>query len=316
MAQQLGRSDLRVTPLAFGTWAWGDARYWGYGERYGPAEVVDAFTAALAGGVRFFDTAEVYGHGASERILGALARRTDETVVLATKFAPLRGRGGVRAVPGALAASLRRLGARCVDLYQIHWVDRSEAPVGALAAALGACARRGFVRAVGVSNVTAAELREAHAALAAEGIPLASAQVRYSVLDRSPERDGVLAACRELGVTLLAYSPLAQGVLAGAYTAERRPSGPRGEAPDFAPARLRAVAPVVSLLRAIGDARGGRDPAEVALNWLRARPGVIPVVGVTRGDQARRCAACLDWSLTDAEVAQIDALSSTVQIAE
>jgi len=311
----LGRSELRVTPLAFGAWAWGDAGYWGYGTRHGPADAVDAFVAALDGGVRFFDTAEVYGDGESERVLGALARRAGAGLVLATKFAPLPGRGGARAVPGALLGSLRRLGAPSVDLYQVHWVDRAEAPLGPLLGALGACARRGFVRAVGVSNVTAAELREAHAALAAEGLPLASAQVRYSALDRGPERDGVLAACRELGVTLLAYSPLAQGVLAGAYTPDRPPPGPRAALPEFAPERLRAAEPLVALLRAVGEAHGGRGPEQVALNWLRAKPGVIPVVGATSGDQARRCAASLQWSLTDAEVARIDALSAEIQTA-
>jgi aryl-alcohol dehydrogenase-like predicted oxidoreductase len=90
----LGRSEVEVTPLAFGTWAWGDAGYWGYGTRHGPAEAVDAFVAALDGGVRFFDSAEVYGHGESERVLGALARRAGAPLVLATKFAPLAGRGG------------------------------------------------------------------------------------------------------------------------------------------------------------------------------------------------------------------------------
>lgn len=312
----LGQTGLRVTPLAFGTWAWGDAGYWGYGERYGPAEVVDAFSAALAGGVRFFDSAEVYGHGASERVLGALARRAGEPLVLATKFAPLAGRGGVRALPGALAGSLRRLGVRSVDLYQVHWADRAEAPIEALMGALADAARRGFVRAVGVSNFTASELREAHAALARAGVPLATQQVRYSALDRGPERDGVLAACAELGVTLLAYSPLAQGILAGAYTADRAPPPPRASRPDFAPERLRAVAPLVALLRAIGDAHGGRGPEQVALNWLRAKPGVIPVVGATSGEQARRVAASLEWSLTDDEVARIDALSAGLQTHE
>jgi len=309
----LGRSGLEVTPLAFGTWAWGDAGYWGYGTRHGPAEAVDAFVAALDGGVRFFDSAEVYGHGESERVLGALARRAGVPLVLATKFAPLAGRGGARAVPGALAASLRRLGVRRVDLYLAHWADRDEAPLDALMGALADVVRRGFARAVGVSNFTAAELREAHAALSRRGVPLAAQQVRYSALDRSPERDGVLDACRELGVTLLAYSPLAQGVLAGAYTAARPPPGPRAARPEFAPERLRAAEPLVSLLRAIGAARGGRGPEQVALNWLRAKPGVIPVVGATSGEQARRCAASLEWALTDDEVARIDALSADLQ---
>jgi aryl-alcohol dehydrogenase-like predicted oxidoreductase len=309
----LGASEVRVTPLAFGTWAQGDSAFWGYGARHGPAEAVDVFTAALDGGVRFFDSAEVYGHGESERILGALARRAGVPLVLATKFAPLAGRGGAGAFPGALAGSLKRLGVRRVDLYLAHWADRAEVSIPALMDAFAGAVRRGFVRAVGVSNFTAAELREAHAALARHGVPLAAQQVRYSALDRGPERDGVLAACRELDVTLLAYSPLAQGVLAGAYTAEHPPPGPRAALPGFSPARLRAAAPLVALLRAIGAARGGRGPEQVALNWLRAKPGVIPVVGATSGEQARRCAASLEWSLTADEAARIDALAASLE---
>ena len=309
----LGPTDVQVTPLAFGTWAQGDGAFWGYGTRHGPAEAVDVFTAALDGGVRFFDSAEVYGHGESERILGALARRAGVPLALATKFAPLAGRGGVGAFPGALGGSLRRLGVRRVDLYLAHWADRAEAPIEALMGAFAGAVRRGLVRAVGVSNFTAAELREAHAALARHGVPLAAQQVRYSALDRAPERDGVLDACRELGVTLLAYSPLAQGVLAGSYTAGRPPPGPRAALPAFAPERLRAAAPLVALLREIGAAHGDRGPEQVALNWLRAKPGVIPVVGATSGEQARRCAASLEWSLTPDEVARVDALSASLE---
>jgi len=309
----LGRSDLYVPPLSLGTWAWGDTTYWGYGHRFGPSDVVDAFTASLEGAVAFFDTAEAYGLGASERILGALARRTETSLVLATKFAPYRGRGGVRAIPAALAGSLRRLGTRSIDLYQVHWADRDETPIGELMMAFAKAVRLGLVRAVGVCNYSAAELREAHAALAAEGVPLASVQVRYNILHRTPERDGVLEACRTLGVTLLAYSPLAQGVLTDAYDATRLPAGPRASMPDFAPARLRAAELVLTELRSIGQAHGGRGPEQVALNWLRAKPSVIPVVGVTNGRQARACVACLDWSLQPEELSRLDAAAEAFE---
>lgn len=306
MMVAIGPSTLRVPSLGAGAWAWGDVRYWGYGERHSSRDVVDAFMASVDAGVALFDTAEVYGHGDSERVLGWLARRSGAPVVLATKFAPLRGRGGARALLPALHGSLRRMGVARVDLYQVHWADSGEASIDDLMAALADAVDAGLVTAVGVSNYSAAEMRRAHAALARRGVALASNQVRYNALHRAPEADGVLDACRELGASLLAYSPLEQGVLLGSYGPERVPSGPRGEAPWFAAANLAAAAPVVALLREVGEAEGGMAPEQVALNWLRAKPGVIPLAGARNGEQAARNAGALGWTLSEEGVARID----------
>lgn len=303
----IGRSSLRVPSLGAGAWAWGDARYWGYGERHTSRDVVDAFAASVDAGVRLFDTAEVYGHGASEQALGWLARKSGAPLVLATKFAPLRGRGGARALLPALKNSLRRMGVARVDLYQIHWADFEEASIDDLMGALADAVAADLVTAVGVSNFSATEMRRAHGALARRGVALASNQVRYNALHRAPETDGVLAACRELGASLLAYSPLEQGVLLGSYGPARVPSGPRGQAPWFAAAQLAAAAPVVELLRAIGRAAGDRPPSQVALNWLRAKPGVIPLAGARTGEQAAENAGALAWELDEESVARIDA---------
>ncbi len=302
----IGSSSLRVPSLGVGAWSWGDVRYWGYGERHSPRDVVDAFVASVEAGARLFDTAEVYGHGESEKVLGWLGRRSGAPVVLATKFAPLRGRGGARALLPALKNSLRRMGVARVDLYQIHWADFEEASIDDLMAALADAVAEGLVTAVGVSNFSAAEMRRAHAALDRRGVALASNQVRYNALHRAPETDGVLDACRELGASLLAYSPLEQGVLLGSYRAGRVPTGPRGEAPWFAAEHLAAAAPVAALLREVGEAEGERPPEQVALNWLRAKPGVIPLAGARTGEQAARNAGALEWSLSDEGVARID----------
>lgn len=306
----LGPTALRVPSLGAGAWSWGDARYWGYGERHTSRDVLDAFMASVEAGVTLFDTAEVYGHGASEQVLGWLARRSGAPVVLATKYAPLRGRGGGRALLPALKNSLRRMGVARVDLYQVHWADFEEASVDDLMAALADAVAEGLVTAVGVSNFSAAETRTAHAALARRGVALASNQVRYNALHRAPETDGVLDACRELGASLLAYSPLEQGVLLGSYAPGRVPSGPRGEAPWFAAEHLAAAAPVAALLREIGEAAGGHPPEQVALNWLRAKPGVIPLAGARTGEQAARNAGALGWSLGEEAVARIDAATA------
>ena len=302
----IGGTSLRVPSLGGGTWAWGDVRYWGYGERHGSRDVLDAFMASVEAGVTLYDTAEVYGHGASEQVLGWLARRSGAPVVLATKFAPLRGRGGGRALLPALKNSLRRMGLARIDLYQIHWADFEEASIDDLMAALADAVAEGLVTAVGVSNFSATEMYEAHAALARRGVALASNQVRYNALHRAPETNGVLAACRELGASLLAYSPLEQGVLLGSYGPARTPTGPRGQAPWFAAEHLAAAAPVAALLRAVGAAEGDHPPEQVALNWLRAKPGVIPLPGARTGEQAARNAGALAWTLSESGLARID----------
>jgi aryl-alcohol dehydrogenase-like predicted oxidoreductase len=303
---RLGPSPVEVVPLGVGCWAWGDKRYWRYEEDLGPHDVVAGFKAARDAGLDFFDTAEAYGAGKSEQLLGWMVRQAPGPVVVASKYAPLRGRGGPAAIEKALAASLRRMGLPHVDLYQLHWADRDEAPIEATMAAFAAAVQAGQARAVGVSNFRAGELRAAHAALARRGIPLATNQVRYSLLDRSPETDGVLETCRELGVTLLAYSPLEQGVLGGRYSADVRPQGLRGEAEWFAPERLAAVAPLLELLGSIAAAHQV-DMAAIALAWLLAKPGVIPLPGATRGEQVTANARALAVRLSADEIAALDA---------
>jgi aryl-alcohol dehydrogenase-like predicted oxidoreductase len=305
---RLGRTDLDVAPLAAGTWAWGERRFWGYEQDHGPRDVVDAFAASCEAGIDLFDTAEVYGDGESEKILGWLVKKRGGRLRVASKFALLPGRDA-RTLPRALDASLRRLGLPCVDLYQIHWPDRSMATIPALMDALAGTVQSGKARAVGVSNFRAGEMREAHEALAARGVPLASNQVRYSLLHRAPEVDGVLDACRELGVTLLAYSPIAQGILAGKYAPGRPPPGPRAGHAEFAEENLRAAEPLVALLREIGAGHGGAAPEAIALAWGMGRGGVLPIAGAKTGAQAARNAAALSIRLAEGEMAALDAAS-------
>jgi aryl-alcohol dehydrogenase-like predicted oxidoreductase len=306
---RLGRSPLEVVPLGVGCWAWGDRRYWRYEEDHGPRDVVAAFDACLEAGLDLFDTAEAYGAGKGEQILGWLARRSGRDLVIATKYAPVAGRGGAGAIPKGLAGSLKRLGLPRVDLYQLHWADRDEAPIEPVMEAFAAAVHAGQARAVGVSNFRASEMREAHAALARHGVPLATNQVRYSLLHRAPEVDGVLDACRELGVTLLAYSPLEQGLLTGTYTPARLPVGPRADALWFAPDNVAAAQVVIATLRRIAAAHDAQ-PASVALAWLLAQPGVVPLPGAKTGEQAARNAQALAVRLGDAEVAELDTVSA------
>lgn len=305
---RLGHSPLEVAPLGVGCWAWGDREYWLYEQTHGPREVVDAFQASRAAGLDLFDTAEAYGWGKSEQLLGALVRRDGPGPVVATKYAPLAGRGGARAIGRGVDGSLKRLGLPRIDLYQMHWADSQEVTIAAAMEVLAKEVRGGRLAAVGVSNYRAGEMREAQAVLARCDVPLAVNQVRYSLLSRAPEVDGVLDACRELGVTLLAYSPLEQGILTGKYHAGARPGGPRGEAPWFAADNLAAARTVVEVLRVIGE-RHDAPPAAVALAWLIAQPGVVPLAGARDGQQAADNARALSVRLDEGELARLDAVS-------
>ena len=311
---RLGQSSLEVAPLGAGCWAWGDREYWRYEEEHGPRDVVDAFDACVAAGIDLFDTAEAYGWGKSEKILGWLARKSRRPVVLATKYAPLAGRGGPAAILKGLAGSLKRLGLARVDLYQLHWADTEEVPIAAAMDAFAEAVHAGLVGAVGVSNFRASEIGEAHDALARHGVPLATNQIHYSLLHRAPEVDGVLDVCRGLGVTVLAYSPLEQGLLTGKYDADHPPLGRRAQAAWFAPTNLAAAQPVLARLGAMGATRGV-DVAAVALAWLLAKPGVIPLAGAKTGNQAARNARALEVILGDAEIEELDVATDAWRVA-
>jgi aryl-alcohol dehydrogenase-like predicted oxidoreductase len=300
IVQTLGRSPLQVPRMGVGVMTWGNpsgmARFTpaqlAYGPAAGPQEEERAFQVALAAGVTLFDTAAMYSSGASERRLGALARGTD--AVIATKF-PAGIRSRAEDLPLTLDASLARLGRNSVDLYQHHFPSRRvDIPrlMGLMADAVAA----GKVRAVGVSNYSADQMRIAHAALADRGIPLASNQVQYSLLHRRPETDGVLDTCEELGVTLIAYQPLAAGALTGKYVDGSRPKGMRRFMPYFRRTKQSALASVVALLREIGTAHGATVP-QVAIRWLIENESVLPIPGAKNGDQAAGNAGALTFQI-------------------
>jgi aryl-alcohol dehydrogenase-like predicted oxidoreductase len=310
---RLGQSPVEVAPLGVGCWAWGDSEYWDYGVGHDGRDVVAAFDACLAAGLDLFDTAESYGWGKGEQILGSLVRRSGRSLVVATKYAPLAGRGGPAAIRKGLAGSLRRLGLPRIDLYQLHWADREEAPIDAVMDVFADAVEAGHIRAVGVSNFRAVEMRDAHARLARRGVPLATNQVHYSLLHRAPEVDGVLDTCRELGVSLLAYSPLEQGLLTGKYGIGAMPPGRRREAAWVSAENLAAVQPPIARLRDIA-AQHHVDPAAVALAWLLAKPAVVPLAGAKTGDQGARNAKALELSLSDEELAALDTASESWRV--
>jgi aryl-alcohol dehydrogenase-like predicted oxidoreductase len=269
--RRLGRTDVEVSPLGLGCW-----RFGGSGEKLGarwtavPQPTVDAIVAAaLARGATWFDTAEIYGRGASERALAHALRASGKVpgeVVVATKWWPKWRFAGN--IGRTLRARLAPLAPYAIDLHQIHH-RMSLSSIGAEMTALAKLVRAGSIRAAGVSNYSASEMRAAHAALAARGVPLATNQVRWSLLDRHVERTGIVAAARELGVTIIAYSPLGQGLLTAPAPGE---DGPRAR-----------------LLRELGALAGalGATAGQVALAWLLAQgDGVVAIPGATRVEHA------------------------------
>jgi aryl-alcohol dehydrogenase-like predicted oxidoreductase len=306
---RLGRSVLEVPRLGVGAMTWGSPSgrsRWGpaklaYGGTAGPEEEQLAFEASLSAGVALFDTAAMYSGGASEQRLGELAE--GRQVVIATKFPP-GWLSKAEALPDALDQSLVRLRRSTIDLYQHHFPSR-RISIPSLMGFMADAVEAGKVRAVGVSNYSARQLRIAHVALAERGIPLASNQVEYSLLHRAPEVNGVLDACRELGITLIAYQPLAQGVLTGKYRPGDRPKGIRRFGRYFRGDGLKKVQPVMTLLREIGEGHA-KTPAQVALRWLIEQDGVLPIPGAKNGRQAANNAEALSFSLVGAGIEALD----------
>ena len=304
---KLGATDIMISPLGIGTWSWGDTLYWQYGQSHSESDVHQAFDAALQAGINFYDTAEIYGSHRSETILGACVRVAEKPVVTATKFMPFPWRLSKGSLLKALRESLDRLGLPNVDLYQIHQAIPPVQPEVWMEAMADAVEAR-LIRAVGVSNYSAAWMRRSYAALARCGLPLASNQVEYSLLERAPERNGVMQACRDTGATLIAYSPMAKGILSGKYSPEHLPGGVRKL--QYNARYLAHVQPLIALLRETGE-RHGKNPAQVALNWVICK-GAVPIPGAKNVRQAQENAGALGWRLTDAEVAALDDMSERV----
>jgi aryl-alcohol dehydrogenase-like predicted oxidoreductase len=295
--------------MGVGAMTWGDPKglarlhpaKTAYGGSHGYAEEKRALEVSLEAGINLFDTAAMYSLGAAERRLGELTRGRD--VIIATKY-PSGFSFRVEDFPKEINATLARLGRDCIDLYQHHYPN-ARISIPALMEQVANAVEAGKVRAVGVSNYSAEQMREAHAALARRGIPLASNQVEYSLFHRQPEVDGVLEACRELGITLMAYSPLAGGRLTGKYSAHNRPGGFfRRILPQYNRRTLDAIQPVIKLLHEIGD-RYSKTPAQVAIRWLIENSIVLPIPGAKNGKQAAENAGALSFSLTPEDVAAL-----------
>lgn len=291
---------MRVSAVGLGTWQFG-SREWAYGSAYAEGEAVAIVERALDLGVTLFDTAEMYGWGASERILGgALGTRRSEAVV-ASKYAPFAPHPAL--VERHARASARRLGVDAMDLYQVHWPNPL-APAGPMFATLARLHREGLVRHVGVSNYSLARWQAADRAF---GHPVVSNQVEYSLAVRKPEAE-LLPWAQANDRLIIAYSPLAQGAFSGRWTAANRPPGIRRLKPLFTPENLTRAEGLVAVLAEVAD-RHGATRSQVALAWLLRRPNVVVIPGASSVAQLELNAAAADLSLDDDEDQRITTAS-------
>lgn len=294
--------------MGVGTWAWGDRLMWGYGRGYTIADLRSVFETALASAIRMFDTAEVYGQGQSEQILGSFLKSTQEPVFISTKFMPFPWRLSRSSLRKALSASLRRLGLPAVDLYQIH-MPLPPVNIETWMEAMADVYQAGMISGVGVSNYDGDQMQRAYDHLRRDGIRLASNQVEYSLLKRKVEKDGLLQRCNELGIRLIAYSPLSQGVLTGKYTSEKPPQGVR--AGQFSRKYLDKIQPLLKVMTRIGSDHAGKLPAQIAINWAICK-GTLPIPGAKTIRQAEQNCAAAGWRLSEAEVMELDEMSDRV----
>jgi aryl-alcohol dehydrogenase-like predicted oxidoreductase len=291
-----------ISRIGLGTWQFG-SREWGYGSSYAGQGARGIVRRALELGVTLFDTAEIYGFGRSERILGQALGEERESAFLATKILPVLPIAPV--VEQRAVASANRLGVRRLDLYQVHQPN----PVvrdGTIMRGMRALQRVGLVGEVGVSNYSLDRWQAAEAAL---GSRVLSNQVQYSLAIRSPERE-LLPFAETTGHVVIAYSPLAQGLLSGRYDQDHRPANRvRAGNPLFLPENLERAGELIAILREVADAHAV-SPAQIALAWTIHRPAVVAIPGASSLEQLESNAAAADIDLTDGEYQALNAASA------
>ncbi|KAF6260861.1 NADP-dependent oxidoreductase domain-containing protein [Scenedesmus sp. NREL 46B-D3] len=311
---QLG--SLEVSPMGLGTWAWGNKLLWGYQPEM-DAELQEAFNTVVAAGVNIFDTADSYGtgslNGRSEQLLGQFIReypgsaKVRSKLHVATKFAAYPWRVTPRNIVAACRGSLRRTGLQQISLGQLHWSAAKYAPLQewALWNGLADCHEQGLIAEVGVSNYGAKELRRVARDFEKRGVQLASAQVQYSLLSAGPAQSSIKAVADDLGIVLIAYSPLALGLLTGKYSTDNLPKGPRG---SLFKQLLPGIAPLTAALAAVADGRR-KTVSQVAINWCICK-GTVPIPGAKDLAQAKGNLGALGWRLSSGEVAELDAAAA------
>jgi aryl-alcohol dehydrogenase-like predicted oxidoreductase len=291
----------KISKIGLGAWQFG-SREWGYGPQYADQVAHGIVRRALELGVTLFDTAEIYGFGRSERILGRALGEDREAVFLATKLFPLLPVAPV--VEQRAVASANRLGTHRLDLYQVHQPNPLVRD-GTIMRGMDALQRVGLVGEVGVSNYSLQRWRAAEDAL---GSRVLSNQVSYSLVVRSPERE-LLPFAESHDRVVIAYSPLAQGLLAGRYDRDNRPANRlRAASPLFLPDNLDRASDLIGALREVAEAHSA-TPAQIALAWVIHRPAVVAIPGASSVEQLESNVAAAEIQLADDEYKALQAAS-------
>lgn len=297
----------KLPAIALGTWSWGAGFAGGdqvFGNHLSAEEIKPVFDAAMKAGFTLWDTAAVYGMGASESLVGEFVRQYPrKDMVLSTKFTPQIAGNSVSPVETMLGESLQRLGTDYVDIYWIH----NPADVQKWTYGLIPLMKSGKVKSVGVSNHNLEEIKQAASILEKEGLKLSAVQNHYSLLYRSSEEAGILDYCGELGITFFAYMVLEQGALSGKYdTQHPLPSG-SGRAETYNK-MLPQLEELTKAMQEIGKPRGA-SVAQVAVAWALAK-GTLPIIGVTKVSQVTDAVQAAKIALTPREVKRIEELAS------
>jgi len=308
----LGRTGIMISPIGLGCWQFSKQK--GMGGKFWPLledNVIDTMVLlSLEGGINWFDTAEAYGNGASEKALsGALlaAGKTPGEVFIATKWMPvLRFASNIRKT---IDKRIKALAPYPIDLYQIHnpWSFSDEKSEMASMVEL---LHRKLIKSIGVSNFSARRMKNAWEILNKKGIPLASNQVRYNLLDRRIESNGVMEMAKELGISIIAYSPLAQGSVTGKFHDNPellKNIGYRKYTSQFRPRGLEKSQPVVMLVKELA-LKYKVTPSQVALNWLIHYHGdtVVAIPGATKEIHAKENAGAMSFRLSDEDMLRLD----------
>ncbi|OCF74668.1 auxin-induced protein [Kwoniella mangroviensis CBS 8886] len=294
-------AGVQVPAMAIGTWSWGD-KTWGYKPEQLP-DIKEAWKTSVKAGLTFYDTAEAYGNGESEKIIGQLIQESSEEekqkLFIATKFLPFPLPHSLYLfnppVVERLQASLKRMGLSSVELYQIH----SSSGLGSfesLASGLAQCVKMGLCKAVGVSNFSKDELAKFSDLLAKHDVRLASNQIEFNLLRQGPEKNGLLEEMKKRDIACLAYSPLAMGRLTGKYNASNPiPSGRRFSNQYT----WEQLAPLLEYMKTLSE-KYDVSISAIALNWVIAK-GAIPLGGARNAKQAEQNSKALTFELTPEE---------------
>lgn len=309
---------LSLPVMGCGTWAWGNRLLWGYTDRMDD-QLQAVFNRCVSQGVTLFDTGDSYGtgrlNGRSEQLLGRFSSEytgaNQAAICIATKLAAYPWRLTRSQMVAAGQASARRLG-RNIDLVQMHWSTANYAPwqETALLNGLADLYEQGLVKGVGLSNYGPKRLKWAYQQFADRNIPISTLQVQYSLLSTYPVTQlGLKETCDELGIRLIAYSPLALGLLTGKYSVERNlPKGIRGV---LFRQLLPGMVPLLSCLSAIATDRN-KTPAQIALNWCICK-GTIPIPGAKTVEQAAENIGAIGWQLDANEIAELDQIAAKTE---